>query len=450
MRCALIGWACSALVFGGNVNALTLKEAILSSEKIDPIVQSALANSDAARAGIQVARSKLMPLLQGVGSYGRTNQTANNLDPNAGLYTTKYINSTPNSQVSLKQALFHMADWAGLGTSELQNEYGLMKLAGAYGDLWLRVSSAWFDLVAAQETLDIQTEAERSMTVVAQQAQRAYEAGIGTKDSALEAKAQLAFTHSNAVEAKLNLAARQKGFESLTGIDFVTLQNTHLNFTKKYKLLAGNSKTFIEKVNTSAPEILSAKLAEAIRRMQLKQARFGSYPTVDLYGSYQQTQNYNINQIGLGVISSQAAVQVTIPFYSGGLYEGQERQAAAMVEGASADVKAAELKLGTGVQTFWATQEAQVDRAVAVQEMVNAGQEVVNAYRMGVSAGVKSWSDVANAEVILTKRRVDQVTALSGLLKAQAQLLSFLPVTDESWNGWLNAMTFETKRAFKK
>jgi len=399
MRCALIGWACSALVFGGNVNALTLKEAILSSEKIDPIVQSALANSDSARAGIQVARSKLLPLLQGVGSYGRTNQTANNLDPNAGLYTTKYINSTPNSQVSLKQALFHMADWAGLGTSELQNEYGLMKLAGAYGDLWLRVSSAWFDLVAAQETLDIQTEAERSMTVVAQQAQRAYEAGIGTKDSALEAKAQLAFTHSNAVEAKLNLAARQKGFESLTGIDFVILQNTHLNFTKKYKLRAGNSKTFIEKVNTSAPEILSAKLAEAIRRMQLKQARFGSYPTVDLYGSYQQTQNYNINQIGLGVISSQAAVQVTIPFYSGGLYEGQERQAAAMVEGASADVKAAELKLGTGVQTFWATQEAQVDRAVAVQEMVNAGQEVVNAYRMGVSAGVKSWSDVANAEV---------------------------------------------------
>ena len=35
MRGALIGWACSALVFGGNVNALTLKEAILSSEKID-------------------------------------------------------------------------------------------------------------------------------------------------------------------------------------------------------------------------------------------------------------------------------------------------------------------------------------------------------------------------------------------------------------------------------
>ena len=91
-----------------------------------------------------------------------------------------------------------------------------------------------------------------------------------------------------------------------------------------------------------------------------------------------------------------------------------------------------------------------MDRAVAVQEMVNAGQEVVNAYRMGVSAGVKSWSDVANAEVILTKRRVDQVTALSGLLKAQAQLLSYLPVTDESWHSWIESMAFEVKKVIKK
>jgi outer membrane protein TolC len=165
-----------------------------------------------------------------------------------------------------------------------------------------------------------------------------------------------------------------------------------------------------------------------------------------LYGSYQQTQNYNINQIGLGVISSQVAVQVTIPFYSGGLYEGQERQAAAYLQSASADIKASELRLLTAIQTYWATQEAQIDRAQAVQEMVGSGQEVVNAYRMGVAAGVKSWSDVANAEVILTRRRVDQVNAIGSLLKAQAQLLANLPVNDEAWNQWLNSMKFEVKK----
>jgi outer membrane protein TolC len=148
----------------------------------------------------------------------------------------------------------------------------------------------------------------------------------------------------------------------------------------------------------------------------------------------------------LGVISSQAAVQVTIPFYSGGLYQGQERQAAAYVESASADIKAAELKLFTTIQTYWATQEAQIDRAKAVQEMVNSSQEVVKAHRMGVAAGIKSWSDVANVEVILTKRKVDQVNAISALLKAQAQLLANLPVTDEAWYSWLNSMNFEVKK----
>jgi outer membrane protein len=446
MRTRLIALACGLIFVYDIANALTLKEAIANAEKIDPIVQSALANSDAARAGIQISRSKLLPLVQGVGSYGRTNQTSNQVDPYLGLYTQKYVNSTPNSQLYLKQALFHMADWVGLSASELQNEYGLIKLAGAYGDLWLRVSNAWFDLIAAQETLDIQQAAEKSMTQVALQAQKSYEAGIATKDAALESKAQLAFIRSSAVEAKLNLVARQRGFEALTGIDLITIQKSHLNFSKKYKLLAGTEKNFSEKVNDFSPEITSAKMAESIRRLQLKQARYGSTPTVDLYGSYQQTKNYNINQIGLGVISSQAAIQVTIPFYSGGLYEGQERQAAAYVDSALADIKASELKLKTAVHAYWATQESQVERALAVQEMVSAGQEVVNAYRMAVVAGLKSWSDVANSEVVLTRRRVDQVNAIAQLLKAQAQLLSFLPVTDESWHMWLNSLAFEVKK----
>ena len=446
MRKTVLASACSLLFFSNIALGLTLKEAILSAEKIDPQVQSSIANSDAARAGIQIARSKLLPIVQGTGSYGRTNQTANNVDPNAGLYTTKFINSTPNSQVYLRQSLFNAANWVGLSASELQNEFGLMRLASVYGDLWFRVSAAWFDLIAAQETFDIQTSAEQSMQVVAKQAQRAFEAGLGTKDSALEANAQLAFTRSNAVEAKLILASRQKSFEILTGIEYQHLVKMRLNFTKNYNVLSGNAKQFIDKAKTVAPEILAAKIAEEVRRMQLKQARFGSFPTVDLYGSYQQTQNYNINQIGLGVISSQAAVQITIPFYSGGLFQGQERQAAAYLESASAEIKAAELKLFTTIQTYWATQEAQIDRARAVQEMVRSSEEVVKAHRLGVAAGVKSWSDVANAEVILTRRKVDQVNALNALLKAQAQLLANLPVTDEAWHSWMSLLSFEVKK----
>ena len=429
------------------VMALNLKEAILRAEQIDPQVQSAIANSDAAQAGIQIARSKLLPTVQGVGSYGRTNQTSNQVDPNYGLYSQKYVNSTPNSQVFLKQALFRMSEWTGLNISQMQTEYGLFKLASAYGDLWLRVSNAWFDLVAAQEAFAIQVESERAMNLVSEQAQKAFDAGVGTRDSAVEAKAQLAFSRSNALEAKLILASRQKAFQTLTGFSLEEVSNVSIKFANRYRSLTGNEKSFIAKINEVSPEILAVNMAEVIRKIQVQQAKYGSYPPVDFFASYQQTQNYNINQIGLGVISSQAAVQLTIPFYSGGLYAGQERQAAAYLEAATADKKAAELRLTTAAQTYWATQEAQLDRSIAVQEMVSAGQEVVKAYRMGVTAGTKSWSDVGNAEVVLTKRRVDQVTAIASLLKAQAQLLSVLPVTDEAWHQWLNAMVFDGKKS---
>jgi len=434
------------LFSGGFAQALTLQEAIGSAERIDPQVQSALASSDAARAGIQIARSRLLPVVQGVGSYGRTNQTANQLDPVLGTTSQSFSNSTPSSQLFLRQALFNMASWAGLGVSELQNEFGLMKLAGVYGDLWLRVSNSWLDLVVAQETLDIQTNAEQSMAQVALQAQKAYDAGIATKEAALESKAQLAFVRSNAIEARLNLAARQRNLIALTGIDAISLQRVHLNFSKRYKTLVGSEQAFKDRIAEVSPEIAAVKITEGIRRMQLKQATAAHAPTVDFFTAYQQTQSANINQINLGVISTQAAVQLSIPFYAGGLHQGQERQAAAFVESASADVRATELRLNTAIHTSWATQGAQLDRALALEEMVTAGQEVVNAYRMGIKAGLKSWSDVANAEVVLTRRRVDQVNAIASLLKAQAQLLSFLPVTDENWHVWLNGLAFETKR----
>lgn len=441
----VIALAC-AVLYAGPAAAVTLKEAIANAERIDPLVQSALSSSDAASAGIQIARSRLLPTIQGVGSYGRTAQTANRIDPVLGTTSQSFSNSTPNSQIFLRQALFNMASWAGLGVSELQNEFGLMRLAGAYGDLWLRVSNAWLDLVAAQETLDIQTKAEQSMAQVALQAQKSFEAGIATKESALEAKAQLAFVRSNAIEARLNLAARQRNLIALTGMDTLSLQRTHLNFTKKYKTLVGSEQAFKDRVAEVSPEIAAVKITESIRRMQLKQASAAHAPTVDFFTAYQQTQSANINQINLGVISTQATLQLTIPFYAGGLHQGQERQAAAFVQSAAADVRAAELRLNTAIHTSWATQGAQLERALAVEEMVVAGQEVVNAYRMGVKAGLKSWSDVANAEVVLTRRRVDQVNAIASLLKAQAQLLSYLPVTDENWQVWLNGLAFETKR----
>jgi outer membrane protein TolC len=283
------------------------------------------------------------------------------------------------------------------------------------------------------------------MAQVALQAQKSFEAGIATKDSALESKAQLAFVRSNTIEARLNLAARRRNFLALTGVDPISLQRAHLNFSKKYKTLVGSEQAFKDRVAEVSPEIAAVKITEGIRRMQLKQASAAHAPTVDFFTTYQQTQSANINQINLGVTSTQVAIQLTIPFYAGGLHQGQERQAAALIESASADVRAAELRLNTAIHTSWATQGAQLERALAVEEMVSAGQEVVTAYRMSVMAGLKSWSDVANAEVILTRRRVDQVNAIASLLKAQAQLLSFLPVTDENWHVWLNGLTFETK-----
>lgn len=424
-------------LFVDVANASDLKAAIEAAEKRDPTLGAALAGRDASAENVALTRAKLLPLVSATGSYQKTNQNRTQ-DSLLGPISQDYRVNATNSQIYIKQALIRPRDWFGLSIGYLQANYGVYELAGAYSNLWQKVANAWFDVLAANAVRDSYEKSLDGAQRAYKQADAAFKAGSGTKDAALEAKSQLEWFQANLTEAELSFKSKLRVLQLLTGDSKMTLSAKTLPNLERIAFPEKNYENLYGKAFETSPEILMARAAEEIRRLQISQAKSDHAPTVDLIGSYAKTQNDNVNLIGSTVKSAMVGVQVNIPLFSGGGINAGVRQAQAYYLAAQAETQATALKLQTQIDADWAAQAGYVNKLRAAKEMVLAAEDTLKASKMGLKAGVKSWADVAVAQNNVVRRQVDYINLMLTGLKTQLRLLGNLPIADDSWVAWVN------------
>lgn len=417
-----------------------LLTALNEAEKIDPTLATSIANRDAGEEGVSIARSRLLPQLSAQANHSRTNQDVDRV----GAATSNYKVNATNSQLYLKQALLRPRDWAGLSISQLQAEYTNNKLASAYSDLWLRVINGWLDVLSASELVKIHSESVVAMRYVAAQARKSFQAGSGTKDAAAEAEAQLEVGKANLADAQLSLDSRRRIYKSLTGVEAPATQQFKMPSYKQLSLNQVNHADFYQKVLDVSPDLAALRAGQGVRKLQIDQAKYDNYPVIDLVSSYSKTNNDNINQIGTKVNSSAIGVQISIPIFSGGGMVATERQAVAYYQAASSDLKANELRIKNDIDITWASQKSLIEQMEASSAMVSALKERLRSAKMGLGAGVKSWADLGNAQIALSRNQAEHARQLIAYVKGQTKLLSQLPISEEFWTFWVNQLSEQT------
>jgi len=418
----------------GNSEAISLQEFISSAEVIDPTLQAAIANRDASNENIAIATSKLLPQVNSVSSFQKTRQDF--IEPTTLVSRADSV----NAQISLRQALFRPKDWAGLTIGQLQAEYGAYKLESAKSDLWLRISLAWSDFLIAAEIKKIQDGVLHSVAQASKQGKSRLKAGDGTRDAAAELEAQLELAKAQAIEADYNLQAKRSIFQSLTGLDKISYnQLSKLSAYKTLSLpMAGDDiKQQILELN---PEIWATKIAEKINKGRLSQAKFDHYPTVDIIGSYANLQSDTVATTGAKYNYGQYGVQIIIPLFSGGGVSATERQAASTWSASIAEARAVEQKILNQFSVEWAGQLAARERVKSARSLVDAAQLQRKSAEMSLKQGVKSWTDLASAELQLSRREVDLLNLIGSQVKSQARVLSLLPVHHSAWSIWIGQM----------
>lgn len=444
--------ACSICISAGLVSfactAQTLKEAMAGAFAVDPSLRSATYNRDAASENIALARSRLLPQVSIQGSDQQLTQTTTQ-DSLVGPLSRTFSGPSKNYQLVLRQALLRPRDAAGLDVANAQKENGDLKYLSELADSRIRAAGAWLDVLAAQKVLEIYEATLIPYEKAADQEQMRLKGGDGTKDSVLEAKAQLESSRAMVNDARLSLVAKQRAFTLTTGLPFEPMGKVALPHMKQTFLNGLDKQVLWERINLTSSDIRASRANELIQHARLRQSNYDHLPTADLVASYNQAQNDATSTQGIRYQNRQIGVQFNIPIYAGGGISAAQRQQMAIYEASVSDRMSLELRIEQEFINAWSTQQGLVERITAGGLLLDASLDQLNGVKKALSLGLKTWSEVAQAQSSVARRTADQVNNLMTLYKTQLRILRMLSAEDEYWEQWTNLFNVEAIKAVK-
>lgn len=430
----------------GSVGAFAqgLSDALAAAQNRDPALQSASFNRDAAKLNVWISGARLLPQLSYQEVRQNTNQTTTQ-DTTLGPQAREFIGQSYNKQLSLRQGIVRPRDIEGYRQGHIQSEYGEQKYISAQADLWNRTTGVWLDVLAARAMVQAYGRAVTVAAESSRQETRRYEQGDGTKDGRAEALAQLAQAKAMLSDAEFSLKARELAFTSLTGLPLDSMNKRQLPAEKKMQFEAFQRDELWAMVLSSAPELQAAQAVEQVSLSRANQALYDHLPTLDLVASASSAQNDSTNTLGYRYTNRQIGAQLVVPLFSGGGMEASRRQAYASYEASVADREALLMRIENQFMSDWASQAGLFERTQAARSLVVAASEQQRATELGKLKGVRTWTDLSNAELLLARRKSDLINLQVALFKTQARILALLPVQAPAWDVWVSKLDAESQ-----
>src|SRR3990170_1110709 len=309
--------------------AADLLETFRAAQANDPVFSAARAARQAGLEKLPQGRSALMPSV---------NLSANStLNDQTTLYPTPPFpgasgNRRYNSHgygVNLVQPLFRQQNWLAYTESELQVVQTEAQFRIAGQDLILRVAEAYFDVLIAQDSVQL---AEAQKIAIAEQlehAKRNFEVGSATITDTHEAQARYDLTSAQEIAAQNDLEIRKRALQQL--IDAMPKDLRHLG--KGFKLEApqpADMEKWVDDAQLNSLQLAIAQTSAEIAEKEVARNRGGHYPTVDLVANYSNS-NANGGSFGVGSdnTSKSIGVQLTLPLFQGGAVNSKWREAEA-------------------------------------------------------------------------------------------------------------------------
>src|SRR6218665_3357648 len=191
--------------------AQSLLELLESARSYDRAWQSAQPQFDAAARRADQARAGLLPNAALTGGLSRANvQSSRPQLENTGTTQTMGIEAS--------QPLYRPANGISLEQSQRAVDMAQAQLDAATQELLLRVSQAYFDMLAAQDTLGFVQAQKAAVSEQLAAAKRNFEIGASTVTNSREAQARYDLQLAQQIAAENDLRVKHLALDQLVGI----------------------------------------------------------------------------------------------------------------------------------------------------------------------------------------------------------------------------------------
>ncbi|MBZ2207962.1 TolC family outer membrane protein [Massilia soli] len=438
MQKSLIAVLIASAVVSLNAQAADLLDVYKQALANDAVFASARASAAAGRERVPQGRSLLLPTIGANGAVVKNdtdnspwNEGALGTLPNGTVGTIPGSGSnlrTTDYTLSLVQPLFRWANWQTYQQSKLLQAISEAQFAQAQQDLITRVAQAYFDVLAAEDTLASTQSQKTATTEQLASAKRNFEVGTQTITDTHEAQAAYDLVVAQEFAAINDLAVKRTALQAIIGTDPQGLAPL-----KPGVALASPQPAVLEpwvsSAETSNYGVVAAQLSLESAKRDISKNRAGHYPTLDLVANSTH-RKISGQSLGSGTTQNNAiGVQWNVPLFNGFAVTSRVRESIALEDKARSDLETTRRNAAQFARQAYLGVNSGLAQVRALEAAEVSSTSALDSNKLGYQVGVRINIDVLNAQrqLFSTRRDLSRArydTIVNGLrLKAAAGAL---------------------------
>jgi outer membrane protein len=381
------------------------------AQRYDAAYAAARFTLEAGRERLPQARALLLPVLNLSATAQQSRLDVRSQDPVASPSFVRSPN-TLGYTLTLSQPVFRPQSAAQIDQAEYQVRQAEATFAQAAQDLGVRVAQAYFDVLAAQDTLGLVGAQKAAISEQLAQAKRNFEVGTATITDTHEAQARYDLVVAQEIAAQNDLENRRRSLQLITGREYPRLAGLRA----QVRLPPPNPTDMQAWVQLAEKQSYAVQIQEAvteIAQFETRRARAGHLPTVDVVATFGQSADSSTAQTAIGrdTTSGSVGLQFAVPLYQGGAITSREREAAANYNRAREDLNNARRTAALQTRQTYVSVLNGIAQIGALEQALVSSQSALESNRLGYEVGVRINIDVLNAQQQLFSTRRDLAVA---------------------------------------
>lgn len=420
MNCVVLLFAAGETLAGPTQNLLDIYRLAQSN---DPNWASAQSSRLAAQEKLVQGKALMLPTVT-AGANANHSNTDILYRGRASVFGNGATGSfeTYGYNINLTHPLYRKQNSVQYEQSKTQVAQADEQLNTSRQDLMLRVSQAYFDVLLAQDKIDLIVAQKAAITRQLEQAKANFEVGTSTVTDVHEAQARFDLTTAQEIAAINDLEIKKRAIQAIT-----TQLPTRLA-TAKSDLQAAipqpaDMESWVELAEQNNLALKVQQQSLQLAAQEIERAHAGHLPTLDVVGSYADTRaNGGVNGFGSDLKNLTVGLQLQVPLYQGGSITSKEREAVANRQKAQDDVEAARRQADLQARQAFLNVSSSVAQVKAFEQALTSSQSQLDSTNLGYEVGVRTSVDVLNAQQQLYSAKRDLLQARYTYLLSILQL----------------------------
>ena len=360
----------------------------------DTAVLQAKAEADAAHAAISEATAALLPQIDVIGDITKNHTNV------VKAYDDRASNKVASAKVTLSQTIWRHSSWANRSIAEKNATLKDLAYSDALQNLIIRVSTAYFNVLQAADTLEYMKANSIALRKQLDTAEKRLQVGVIAETDKLEAQAAY----------------------DLSCASVITAENELINSYEDLRLLIGRSLT-------EKDLLQQAVVARDIAKDQITLAQSGHEPTLDLHASMgTQYTDYSAHNPQAGFVDNNSwnrsvGLTLNVPIYHGGATSAASDKAQAMYIAQSEILENAHRTLIANVNNNYNNVNAAISSVKAYNNTVKSAASALEATEAGYDVGTRTMTDVLDATRNLYNALQKQAAARYNYINSRLALL---------------------------